>query len=162
MAAAHLALSGRIAVIAKKCDLAELDAYIASDKFMALFADAEPAKRGIVFAAYNTARQSCITRIRIAKAGTRKANWKKPGEIDRFKRTWEKLNGNPLLVASAMRITEGAAVRAHLRFMVHGATATYPHPVKGAGKPQESRSVPGVPSGVRDSNHAAAPLSVAA
>lgn len=163
MAAAHLAISGRIAVITRKCDLTELDAYIASAQFMALFAQAEPKHRRSVFAAYNTARQACLTRLRILEAGTRKANWQKPGEVDRFLRLWDKCNGDRLQVASAMRITEGAVKMAVSRFITRAAKpGSGPDSLHGAYNGPGARSA-AQPSSIRpESNAAVRPYSVAA
>lgn len=131
MTAALNSITGRMAAIARAYDVATLDAFVGSEKFEALFVSLPPIKRPSVFAAYHTARKSCLRRRPVAKAGTAKADWKKPGEIERFKRLWLQHGGNRYLIARAMRITEGAVKVAYSRFIRHGVTTTY---LTGTGK----------------------------
>lgn len=162
MAPAFASITGRIAVIALRQDVGALDTYIGSDAFLQLFAAVPSNRRPSVFTAYQTARAKCLARRPVAAAGTRKADWTKPGEIERFKRLWLKHGGNKLLVANAMRITEGAVKVARSRFIVHGATATYVPVKKPPGKAQEGRDAPRSLSAARSENGAVRGLPVAA
>jgi hypothetical protein len=152
-------IASRFSAISRAHDVATLDAYVASDLFFDVFRTLPPKQRVSVFAAYATARRSCLTRLKIIRAGKAKADWKKPGEVERFKRSWAKHGGNSLLVANEMGITVGAAIRAYSRFVVNGATATT---IPGPGTAQERSRIDGRHSARRDSNAAATPVSAAA
>lgn len=131
MSAALTVITCRIGRIARNDDLATLDAYIGSETFLSEFAALPPQKRPSVFTAYRTARENCLKRKPVAAPREAKADWKKPGEIDRFKRLWLKHGGNTYRIARDMRITEGAVKVAYSRFIRHGVTTTY---LTGTGK----------------------------
>ena len=139
MSAVLSSITGRMAVISRTYDVATLDAYIGSQKFLQLYGELPPTKRPSVFAAYQTARTNCLKRKPVAAPKQAKADWKKPGEIERFKRAWLKHGGNKLLVAHEMGITEGAVSIARSRFIVHGATATYVSVKNASRKPQDGQ-----------------------
>jgi len=144
-------ITGRIGKIARCSDLATLDAFVSSEQFVALFARVPPGQRPSALMAYGSARAKCLKRVPVAAPGTAKADWKKPGEIERFKRAWEQHGGNRYLVAREMGITEGAAKIAHLRFIVKGATATYTSPKNASRKPQDGRFGSRLPMAPRSS-----------
>lgn len=158
MTAALSSITGRMAGIAKTHDLIALDAFIASPKFLELFGALPAQKKPSVFKAYNTTRLKCLQWRPVAAPKTATADWKKPGEIDRFKTLWFKHGGNRYLVARAMRITEGAVKVAYHRFIKNGATTTYVSVKNRNRKPQESREAfrpPLVPRSNSDSVRAA-------
>ena len=141
MTAALSSITGQIGRIVRASSLTALDAFIGSDQFITLLAKVPSNKRPTALAAYNTARRKFLQRTPVAKPGTAKADWKKPGEIERFIRLWFKHGGDRVIVAYKMGITVGAVAMAYSRFIKHGATATYT-PTKNLNrKPQESRNV---------------------
>lgn len=107
--------------IAKRGDVTTLDAYVASEEFGRLFQRVSPGFRASVMRRYEQAAQDCRVNLPVARAGTRRADWTRPGAVDEFIATWHKFDGNAERVAHALRITEGAARMAHSRFIVHGA-----------------------------------------
>lgn len=118
--ALHL-IGRRLARIAKSEDVTTLDAYIASEEFARHFALVKPVYRAGVMRSYDQAAKECRLNRPVARAGTRRADWTKPGAVERFIATWRKFGGNVERVANALRITEGAARMAHSRYIVHGA-----------------------------------------
>lgn len=139
MSAALSSITGRIGKLVMASDLALLDSFIGSEQFIALLAQVPATKRPTALVAYNTARKKCLEATPVAAAGSRKADWKKPGAIERFKRLWLKHGGNKIRIAHEMRITVGAVKVAHSRFIRHGATATYTVAKNASRKPQDCR-----------------------
>ena len=155
-------LTGRFGAIARLHDVAALDAYVASDTFFDLLAQVPPGKRAAAFTSYGRARVACLKRKPVAAPKATRADWKKPGEIDRFKKAWFQHKGNKYLVAREMGITEGAVKVAHNRFIKHGATTTYVRVSDRAGEAVRGRDVPVHRMAVQGKTESVPPLSVAA
>jgi hypothetical protein len=156
------AITARIAVIARAYDVATLDTYIGSDRFLELFGELPPQRRPSVFAAYQTARESCLRRKPIAAPGSIKVDWKKPGAVDRFKTLWLKHGGNAEMIAREMPMTPGAVGMAYSRFIRHGATVTCGPHEKASRKPQDGRSVSRLPMAPPSAKPVVAPSIAAA
>ena len=125
-------LAKKLAQLGRTEDAAGLDAYVRSQEFIDLLSTASASHRVTLLQAYIEAREWCQWRKPVAKAGRVKADWQKPGEVERFKallakhaRTTDDRKVIFHRVAREMRITEGAVAMAYSRFVTRaGAGAT--------------------------------------
>lgn len=119
--AVFVSLTRNLKRIARRGDLIELRGYIAKPEFRGAPQVLSEERLDTVLALYTKARVACEARTPLYQPWAKRANWRDPAMVAKFRRAWAK-TGSDEATARLCGITKGAARLARKQFIDASAT----------------------------------------